>query len=211
MHPHTHKQNEYILTFRITHIYAYTSYRLMYYACVPTFRNNINNTHTCRAERCLGEFFAQGAKEKELGLPISPQCNPETTSLPSSQIGFIKFIVLPSYQVLGMLLPEVEDICVKQLNSNMEYWQEEASKLKHAADKKEAIGQRNIELIKHVPFTEACVDGNPKKSDHSGPITIGRKSTSSRVISFVPQTKRWARRYSLQATSEVDGHLHVEK
>jgi len=82
------------------------------------------------AERCLKEFFKQGEREQELGLPISPQCNPETTSMPASQIGFIKFIVLPTYQMLGGLLPEVEQICVKQLNENLEFWQEEMNKLK---------------------------------------------------------------------------------
>ncbi|EKX35891.1 hypothetical protein GUITHDRAFT_79370 [Guillardia theta CCMP2712] len=60
-------------------------------------------------ERCIEEFFSQGDKEKSLGLPVSPQCNRETTSIPDSQIGFIEFVVLPSFQVLSSALPVVSD------------------------------------------------------------------------------------------------------
>ena len=51
------------------------------------------------SQRCLDELFRQGDCEKEQGLPLSPMCNRDTTMIPVSQIGFIKFIVLPSYQV----------------------------------------------------------------------------------------------------------------
>jgi hypothetical protein len=93
------------------------------------------------AERCLSEFFKQGAKEKEMGLPISPQCNEETTSLPQSQIGFIKFIVLPSYSMLGSLLPEVQTIIVKQLEDNLEYWHTVGDREKKLIEEGKAKGQ----------------------------------------------------------------------
>ncbi|EKX40897.1 hypothetical protein GUITHDRAFT_164576 [Guillardia theta CCMP2712] len=37
-------------------------------------------------ERCMAEFFRQGDKEKELQLPVSPQCDRETTFIPASQL-----------------------------------------------------------------------------------------------------------------------------
>ena len=57
------------------------------------------DTAVAWAELIVQEFFAQGDREKSLGLPISPMCNRETTNLSATQIGFIKFIVLPTYEV----------------------------------------------------------------------------------------------------------------
>ncbi|XP_072524802.1 dual specificity calcium/calmodulin-dependent 3',5'-cyclic nucleotide phosphodiesterase 1A isoform X2 [Salminus brasiliensis] len=48
----------------------------------------------------LEEFFRQGDKEAELGLPFSPLCDRKSTMVAQSQIGFIDFIVLPTFTVL---------------------------------------------------------------------------------------------------------------
>ncbi|XP_044310762.1 calcium/calmodulin-dependent 3',5'-cyclic nucleotide phosphodiesterase 1C isoform X1 [Varanus komodoensis] len=48
----------------------------------------------------LEEFFRQGDKEAELGLPFSPLCDRKSTMVPQSQIGFIDFIVEPTFTVL---------------------------------------------------------------------------------------------------------------
>jgi hypothetical protein len=37
--------------------------------------------------------------EKKLNLPVSQLCDRETTNLAKAQIGFIDYIVLPTYQV----------------------------------------------------------------------------------------------------------------
>ncbi|XP_048367853.1 calcium/calmodulin-dependent 3',5'-cyclic nucleotide phosphodiesterase 1C-like isoform X4 [Sphaerodactylus townsendi] len=48
----------------------------------------------------LEEFFRQGDKEAELGLPFSPLCDRTSTMVPQSQVGFIDFIVEPTFTVL---------------------------------------------------------------------------------------------------------------
>ncbi|XP_048121832.1 calcium/calmodulin-dependent 3',5'-cyclic nucleotide phosphodiesterase 1C-like [Alosa alosa] len=48
----------------------------------------------------LEEFFRQGDKESELGLVFSPACDPKSTMVAQSQIGFIDFIVEPTFTVL---------------------------------------------------------------------------------------------------------------
>uniref|UniRef100_A0A8C9N9V8 Phosphodiesterase n=1 Tax=Serinus canaria TaxID=9135 RepID=A0A8C9N9V8_SERCA len=48
----------------------------------------------------LEEFFRQGNKEAELGLPFSPLCDRTSTMVAQSQIGFIDFIVEPTFTVL---------------------------------------------------------------------------------------------------------------
>ncbi|XP_076368637.1 dual specificity calcium/calmodulin-dependent 3',5'-cyclic nucleotide phosphodiesterase 1A-like isoform X5 [Tachypleus tridentatus] len=56
----------------------------------------------------MEEFFQQGDKEQELGLPFSPLCDRNTTLIAESQIGFIDFIVYPSMEVLGDLLSKIQ-------------------------------------------------------------------------------------------------------
>nr|XP_061826967.1 golgin subfamily A member 6-like protein 22 isoform X1 [Nerophis lumbriciformis] len=48
----------------------------------------------------MEEFFRQGDKEVELGLPFSPLCDRKATVIAQSQIGFIDFIVEPTFSVL---------------------------------------------------------------------------------------------------------------
>ncbi|XP_053732397.1 dual specificity calcium/calmodulin-dependent 3',5'-cyclic nucleotide phosphodiesterase 1A-like isoform X2 [Synchiropus splendidus] len=48
----------------------------------------------------MEEFFRQGDKEVELGLPFSPLCDRKATMIAQSQIGFIDFIVEPTFAVL---------------------------------------------------------------------------------------------------------------
>ncbi|CAB1347154.1 unnamed protein product, partial [Coregonus sp. 'balchen'] len=62
----------------------------------------------------MEEFFRQGDKEVELGLPFSPLCDRKTTMIAQSQIGFIDFIVEPTFSVLvdtteKIITPLIED------------------------------------------------------------------------------------------------------
>ncbi|KAM6464591.1 uncharacterized protein PHA67_011186 isoform 2-T2 [Liasis olivaceus] len=62
------------------------------------------------AEALLKEFFEQGDKEAEMGLPISSLCDRKTTNIAESQIGFIDVIVKP---VFALLLETVEKTVVR--------------------------------------------------------------------------------------------------
>lgn len=77
------------------------------------------------AKRALGEFFAQGDKEKELALPVSPLCDKETTKTADSSIGFLQFVVRPLYVLLGDIIPQVKEEVLPIVNSNLDYWQDE--------------------------------------------------------------------------------------
>lgn len=76
-------------------------------------------------DRCLQEFFAQGDKEREMGLAISMMCDRNTTKRPDSQIGFINFVVKPAYEVLAGVIPAVGVNVLPVIESNLEYWGEE--------------------------------------------------------------------------------------
>eukprot|EP00569_Conticribra_weissflogii_P012459 CAMPEP_0171377002 /NCGR_PEP_ID=MMETSP0879-20121228/19943_1 /TAXON_ID=67004 /ORGANISM="Thalassiosira weissflogii, Strain CCMP1336" /LENGTH=619 /DNA_ID=CAMNT_0011887017 /DNA_START=208 /DNA_END=2067 /DNA_ORIENTATION=- len=75
------------------------------------------------ADCALSEFFAQGDLEAEKGLPISPLCDRNSTDLASSQRDFIRYIVLPAFEVLGSIILDVETVVVPQIVQNLEYWE----------------------------------------------------------------------------------------
>jgi len=65
------------------------------------------NIHQIWTQSLMEEFFTQGEKEKELGLPCSPLCDRENTLVAESQIGFIQYIVEPSFIVMGDMLEKI--------------------------------------------------------------------------------------------------------
>jgi hypothetical protein len=86
-------------------------------------------------DRCLEEFFLQGDEEKRRGLPVSPLCDRITTNRAESQLGFIKFVVQPAFEVLGKIVPEVQNQILPLLDANLHYWKEQ----KHEADISEIL------------------------------------------------------------------------
>eukprot|EP00298_Acanthocystis_sp_HF-20_P016659 c21545_g3_i1.p1 GENE.c21545_g3_i1~~c21545_g3_i1.p1 ORF type:complete len:474 (+),score=162.42 c21545_g3_i1:61-1482(+) len=72
-------------------------------------------------ERVVTEFFVQGDKEKQLGLPVSAMNDREKSNAAELQSGFIKTIVLPMFEEIVPLLPEVS-ILHENAKINYENW-----------------------------------------------------------------------------------------
>ncbi|PFH36573.1 3'5'-cyclic nucleotide phosphodiesterase domain-containing protein [Besnoitia besnoiti] len=70
------------------------------------------------------EFFNQGKKEKEMGLRISPCCDPDATDVAKCQDGFITFISRPIFDELSLINPSgaIMQKCVPLLNGNLATW-----------------------------------------------------------------------------------------
>lgn len=79
----------------------------------------------CRrwSHRCLQEFFLQGDAERRLGLPVSPMRSRTSTNVPGSQLGFIQFMVQPTFGSLVELLPKAQ-VCLFELRMNQSFWAE---------------------------------------------------------------------------------------
>lgn len=75
------------------------------------------------AEGALAEFFFQGDLERSSNLPISPLCDRENTNLATSQRDFIRYVVLPSFEVLGKIIPGVVDEVLPMIKKNLAYWE----------------------------------------------------------------------------------------
>jgi hypothetical protein len=68
------------------------------------------------------EFYAQGDKERDRNLPISPFMDRESANLPKSQIGFVDFVAAPMYAELTEALPNSKTPCMECLQENRAYW-----------------------------------------------------------------------------------------
>mmetsp|Transcript_43419 Transcript_43419/g.107326 ORF Transcript_43419/g.107326 Transcript_43419/m.107326 type:complete len:1401 (-) Transcript_43419:84-4286(-) len=72
------------------------------------------------SERVTREFYAQGDREKELGMPVTRFFDRHSRQLAKSQLGFFDFIVKPLFEPLSKLL-HVEHL-LAQLEINREHW-----------------------------------------------------------------------------------------
>lgn len=80
----------------------------------------------------LQEFFQQGDRERQLGLPVSPICDKETAKLPQVQLGFLTLLVIPVFELWTQLIrKEVQENEAEasryaaQGKENVKYWKEE--------------------------------------------------------------------------------------
>lgn len=76
------------------------------------------------ADLVLEEFFVQGDKMKELGLPVPALNDREKTQRPTSQIGFIEFIVSPLVFTIVKIIPPLA-FSEKAIMGTVKYWFDE--------------------------------------------------------------------------------------
>lgn len=85
------------------------------------------------------EFFLQGDMEKESGLPISMFCDRVTTNINKAMIGFINFVILPTFEIIVTLIPEVgiyKEYCKVNLRKHQLGWKNDEKLLKELEKKK---------------------------------------------------------------------------
>uniref|UniRef100_A0A7M4EAP2 Phosphodiesterase n=1 Tax=Crocodylus porosus TaxID=8502 RepID=A0A7M4EAP2_CROPO len=85
--------------------------------------------HSRWTKALMEEFFRQGDKEAQLGLPFSPLCDRTSTLVAQSQIGFIDFIVEPTFSVLTdvaekTVIPLVEEGSKAKSNPSSQQWRQ---------------------------------------------------------------------------------------
>ncbi|XP_060542074.1 dual specificity calcium/calmodulin-dependent 3',5'-cyclic nucleotide phosphodiesterase 1C isoform X5 [Pantherophis guttatus] len=76
------------------------------------------NLHHRWTMSLLEEFFRQGDKEAKLGLPFSPLCDRKSTMVPQSQIGFIDFIVEPTFTVLSDMTEKIVTPLIEEASNS---------------------------------------------------------------------------------------------
>ncbi len=70
------------------------------------------------ARMVMAEFYAQGDKERDLGIPISPNCDRTNPNDAQCQLGFIAFIIEPTFETISILHPHVSTAIRRHLGAN---------------------------------------------------------------------------------------------
>ena len=86
----------------------------------PTKPENIQKTWV---DLIFIEFFKQGELEFSQNLPISLLCDRKTTNIVKSQIGFMTFIVLPTFESLFNVFPEISPL-IDNIKSNLKKYEQ---------------------------------------------------------------------------------------
>ncbi|XP_044143432.1 LOW QUALITY PROTEIN: calcium/calmodulin-dependent 3',5'-cyclic nucleotide phosphodiesterase 1B [Bufo gargarizans] len=131
--------------------------------------------HARWTKALMEEFFRQGDKEAEMGLPFSPLCDRKATLVAQSQIGFIEFIVDPTFSVLTdvaekIVLPLVE----------------EGSKTKPAAPVNQSSSQwRQLSLDEQSELGDINADLNSFRSTWAKYIQENKQKWKERAASGI--------------------------
>jgi hypothetical protein len=67
------------------------------------------------------EFYQQGDVERSLNIPISMFCDRNNSNIPKAQIGFIKGIILPTFDVLVNFFPNLSYL-INNIEDNLANW-----------------------------------------------------------------------------------------
>lgn len=80
--------------------------------------------HAKWAAKINAEFYLQGDKERELGLPTSPLCDRSAGNISASQKGFYSFFVKPLFTALAGHLRSlrVQKEVMSQVAANYDFW-----------------------------------------------------------------------------------------
>merc|ERR1712232_919290 len=96
------------------------------------------------------EFFAQGDREKQLGLPVSFLMDREKPGASKSQVGFFNFVVLPLFRGLARVAPDASNVLFG-VTENYQRWSDLETS---GVDREAAAGNR-------VPRSHSSLTATP--------------------------------------------------
>uniref|UniRef100_A0A8V0ZQ79 Phosphodiesterase n=1 Tax=Gallus gallus TaxID=9031 RepID=A0A8V0ZQ79_CHICK len=149
----------------------------------------------------MEEFFRQGDKEAALGLQFSPLCDRKSTLVAQSQIGFIDFIVEPTF---SLLTDSMEKIVMPLI--------EEASKSESPAFG--TPGQNNLGAVTNVDaqrrhnFRSTASDGAAHTENSLA--TVDLRSFRDNLMQIIQANKeRWKELAVEEEKNTVCSYLHA--
>ncbi|KAJ3042903.1 High affinity cAMP-specific and IBMX-insensitive 3',5'-cyclic phosphodiesterase 9A [Rhizophlyctis rosea] len=70
----------------------------------------------------LEEFFTQSDAEKAQGLPTAPFMDRAKVTKASAQVGFIGFVLLPLFELVSKVLPNMEEHVIQPIRKALDYY-----------------------------------------------------------------------------------------
>ena len=74
-------------------------------------------------ELLSNEFWIQGDKEKKMNLPVSFLCDRDRYDIPTSQVGFIKGFIIPTFNTLITIFPSL-NYTIENAKINLKKWED---------------------------------------------------------------------------------------
>ncbi|XP_042872667.1 high affinity cGMP-specific 3',5'-cyclic phosphodiesterase 9A-like [Penaeus japonicus] len=136
-------------------------------------------------ECLLEEFFNQSDLEKLEGLPVTPFMDREKVTKPSSQCAFIGFVLLPLFEALGKVLPELEELIISPVKYALEHYRklnEATKKLSEDADAVEEVEEEEV-VVPERPTSQLSQEIT-KKVVQKTESSLSLKSRASSRASF---------------------------
>mmetsp|Transcript_21073 Transcript_21073/g.49026 ORF Transcript_21073/g.49026 Transcript_21073/m.49026 type:complete len:977 (+) Transcript_21073:86-3016(+) len=111
------------------------------------------------ADLCLEEFFAQGDREKELGIPVQMLNDREKVNRPNSQIGFIEFVIVPLAEQMALMFPALSFL-PGNLSTNIQHWADIWKQTSNAtAEELEKVDARILKVTKRFKAISQIREG----------------------------------------------------
>uniref|UniRef100_A0A672TBW1 High affinity cGMP-specific 3',5'-cyclic phosphodiesterase 9A n=1 Tax=Sinocyclocheilus grahami TaxID=75366 RepID=A0A672TBW1_SINGR len=104
----------------------------------------------------LEEYFMQSDREKVEGLPVAPFMDREKVTKPTAQIGFIKFVLIPMFETVMKLFPQIEEVMVQPLRESRDRYEE----LKQIDD---AMNEKPVRMSRRH---KQCTDKSARENKH---------------------------------------------
>uniref|UniRef100_A0A182QR35 Phosphodiesterase n=1 Tax=Anopheles farauti TaxID=69004 RepID=A0A182QR35_9DIPT len=118
-------------------------------------------------DRLLQEFFAQSAAEKSEGLPVTPFMDPDKVSKPGSQVRFIGLVLLPLFEALGELLPELTELIITPVRVALDYYRrlnDAANKTRRSIAEAEAASSESQSGSPQLPRSQSGISVKSRRS-----------------------------------------------
>lgn len=147
----------------------------------------------------LAEFFSQGDKEREAGLPISPLCDRATTNRATSQINFVEFVVAPLFSLVARIFPDVGEL-MENTVATRQYWQTAA--LDDVTTGSLTDGKSPEEKEKEVAKVEGRLAAFMDKYKEAISVAARRRRDMKRRLSTIP-SGIWSEGPSVRGTSSA--------
>ncbi|XP_042212478.1 uncharacterized protein LOC121859606 [Homarus americanus] len=134
-------------------------------------------------ECLMQEFFNQSDLEKLEGLPVSPFMDREKVTKPSSQCSFIGFVLLPLFEALGKVMPELDELIIQPVKYALDHYRRLNEASKKASEEMEIVQAAEEEQQPERPSSQISQD-NGKRTVQKTESSYSLGSRASSRASF---------------------------
>ena len=117
----------------------------------------------------LQEFFNQGDREKQLGIPVQMLNDRDKVVIPNSQIGFIEFVVAPLIIGCVKLFPPLYELS-RNIHLNVAHWADLLDEETNPSEEERGKLLLRVEKLKgQIEEAEVRLTGIPGRSARKAP------------------------------------------